>query len=116
MSIQSVLNKLTRGETVLLANAITATGVQPTFKNIQINWPATFQLTTTGRGASDDTVIVIEVSNDNFTTAIPYATLSCAGNTYDSVVGGQDPWNYVRANCTTMDNAGTGSATVIMGY
>ena len=116
MSIQSILNKLTKGEVAVLADAIESTGTQPIFTNVEINWPATFQLTTTGRGTSDDTVVLIEVSNDNFTTAIPYATLATVGNTYDIIVSGQDPWAYVRANCTVMDNAGTGSATLLMGY
>lgn len=106
-----------KGLATTLADAIEATGAQTaaTVAADGISWPATFALTTTGRGATDDTVVVIEVSNDGFTTAIPYATLSVVGNSYDSIVGGNDPWLAVRANCTTMDNAGTGSATLIMG-
>ena len=99
----------------LLANAASATGAQTALEYgvDNISWPASLQLTTISRGATDDTVVNIEVSNDNTNWEF-YAQLAVVGNSSDAVASGNAPWKYVRANCTTLDNAGTGTFSVYM--
>ena len=102
-------------EVKMLASAASATGAQTALEYgaDKVSWPATFQLTTISRGATDDTVVNIEVSNDNTNWEF-YAQLAVVGNSSDGLASGAAPWKYVRANCTTLDNAGTGTFSVYM--
>ena len=98
---------IAKGESVVIANAIGATGAQTAVTSGGVF--GTFQATNNASGT--DTVVDIEVSNDNVQWIV-MGTITLSGNNDTDGFASSASWKYTRANVTAW-NAGT--VTVIMG-